>query len=82
MFRMTKASVFAFADLLKLQVEKKNMKYRLVVPVFICVACTLFKQTYGVNLTLCSENFAIRQSTIYKILRKVVHAINYVHTQA
>jgi len=76
MFRMPKQSVFSLADFLKTDVEKKNTKYRLAVPVLIRVACTLFKLTHGANLTVCSEVFAIGRNTVCKILREVVHAIN------
>lgn len=76
MFRMTKPSIFALAKLLKPHISKKNTKYRLAVSVLIHVACTLFKLTHGANLTICSEMFAIGRSTMSKILREVVNAIN------
>ena len=76
MFRMTKDSVFSLAELLKPTLQKKNTKYRLAIPVLIRVACTLFKLTHGSNLTVCSEMFAVRHSTVCKFLREVVHAIN------
>lgn len=76
MFRMTKASVFALAGLLKPHVEKSDTNYRVAVPVLVRVACTLFKLSHGANLTICSEMFAIGTSTVSKVLREVVHAIN------
>lgn len=76
MFRMTKPFVFSLAELLKPHVYKKNTRHRLAVSVLIRVACTLFKLTHGANLTVCSEMFTIGRSTVCKILRDVVHAIN------
>jgi hypothetical protein len=76
MFRMTKPAVFALAGLLKPHVEKADTKYRLAVPVIVRVACTLFKLSHAANYTICSEMFAIGRSTVSKLLREVVHAIN------
>jgi len=76
MFRMTKASVIALADLLKPHVQRQNTHYRVAIPVLIRVACTLFKLIHGANFTICSEIFAIGRSTVSKVLREVVHAIN------
>ena len=78
MFRMTKVSIFSLADLLEPQIQKKNTKYHLAILVLICVAVTLFKLSHGVNLTVCSEVFAIDRSTVCKILQDVVHAMNNV----
>lgn len=76
MFRMTKASVFALAGQLRPHVEKSDTNYRVAVPVLVRVACTLFKLSHGANFTICSEMFAIGTSTVSKVLREVVHAIN------
>ena len=76
MFRMTKGSIFAFADLLAPHVRRKDTKYRVAIPVLIRVACTLFKLTHGASLVICSEMFAIGKSTVCSILRDVVHAVN------
>ena len=76
MFRMTKRSVFALSDLLAPHVRRKDTKYRVVIPVLIRIACTLFKLTHGASLFICSEMFAIGKSTVCSILRDVVHAVN------
>jgi len=73
---MTKACVFEFADLLEPYVKKKHTKYRVAIPVLIRVAVTLFKLAHSANFTTCNEVFAIGHSTVCKILREVVHAIN------
>ena len=52
--------------------------YPVVILVLVRVACCLFKLTQGVSLLVCSEMFALGKSTISKILRDVVHAINIV----
>lgn len=75
MFRMTKNSVFSLAELLKPTVQK-NTKYRVAIPIFILVACTFFKLTHSANLTVCLEMFAVGRSTVCKMMREVVHAIN------
>lgn len=76
MFRMTKPCVLELAELLRPHVEKQNTKYRIAIPVLVRVACTLFKLTHGANLTICSEMFAVGRSTVSKVLREVVHAVN------
>ena len=76
MFRMTKDAVFALAQMLEPHVQKKDTNYRLAVPVLVRVCCALFKLTHGANYTICSEMFAIGRSTVSKILREVVQAIN------
>lgn len=73
---MTKPCVFALAELLRPHVERQDTKYRIAIPVLVRVACTLFKLTHGANLTICSEMFAIGRSTVSRVLREVVHAIN------
>lgn len=76
MFRLTKPAMFALAGLLRPHVEKSDTKYRVAVPVIVRVACALFKLSHGANFTICSEMFAIGRSTVSKVLREVVHAIN------
>lgn len=76
MFRMTKPSVFALAGVLRPHVEKQDTKFRLAIPVLIRVACTLFKLTHAANFTVCSKMFVIGRSTVSKVIREVVHAIN------
>lgn len=76
MFRMSKTSVMALADLLKPHVQRQDTKYRLAIPVLIRVACTLFKLAQGASLFICSEMFAIGKSTVSILLREVVNAIN------
>ena len=76
MFRLTKPTVFALADLLRPSIRKKDTRYRLAVQVVIRVACCLFKLTHSASLFICSEMFAIGKSTVSSILRDVVHAIN------
>jgi hypothetical protein len=76
MFRMTKPAVFALSDLLKPHVEKQDTKYRLAIPVLVCVVVTLFKLTHGASLLVYSEMFAVGKSTCSAILRETVWAIN------
>ena len=75
MFRMSKKSVMALADLLKPHVHRQDTRYRIAIPVLIRVACTLFKLAQGASLLICSEMFAIGKSTVSIILREVVNAI-------
>lgn len=62
--------MFSLAELLKSHVEKKNMKYRLVVPVVIRVVDALFKLSHGANLIVCSEMFIIGWSSMCKFYIK------------
>ena len=75
MFRMTKSAVYALANLLRPHVQKHDTKYRMVVPILVCVTCTLFKLTHGVSLCICSKMFAVGRSIVSLILQKVVCAI-------
>lgn len=42
-FQMTKGGVQQLSELLRPAIEKKNTNYRFAIPVFVRVACTLFK---------------------------------------
>jgi hypothetical protein len=75
-FRMSKRAVFMLAEILKPHVQKQDTRYRLAIPVIIMVACTLFKLAQGASLLICSKIFAIGTSTVSKILREIVYAIN------
>lgn len=76
LFRMTKASVFALADILKPTIVKKDTRYRFAIPIVVHVACTIFKLTQGASLIICNEMFMVGQSSMSMILHNVVHAIN------
>lgn len=76
MFRFTKRSVFRLASLLAPAICKKDMKYRLAVPVPVRLACVLFKLSHGVNFLICSEMFAVGRSIVSVMLRQVVQVIN------
>ena len=76
MFRMSKRSIMALADLLKPHVQRQDTRYQLAIPVLIRVACTLFKLSHGASLLICSKMFAIGKSTVSILLREVVNAIN------
>lgn len=76
MFRMSKKSVYALSELLKVDVHRHDTKYQIAVPALIRVACTLFKLTDGASLLICSEMFAVGRSTVSLFLRDVVYAIN------
>jgi hypothetical protein len=78
LFRMTKPAIFALSDLLDPHVKKQDTKYRLAIPVLVCVALTLFKLTQGTSLLVCSEMFAVGKNTCSAILRGTVRAINEV----
>lgn len=76
MFRMKKPAVLSLSEVLRPHVERENTRYRLAIPVLIRVASTLFKLAHGANLTVCSEMFAIGRSSVSKVIREVVNAIN------
>jgi low temperature requirement protein LtrA len=75
MFRMTQV-VFSLANSLRPHVEKHDTKYRLSIPVIVCVCYTLFKFTHGANLFIYNEMFAVGKNIVSMVLREVVHAIN------
>lgn len=75
-FYMTKASVFALTEVVRPHIQKKDTKYRVAIPAVVRVACALFKLMHGVHYSVSSEMFAIGKSTVSKILREVVYAIN------
>ena len=76
MFRFTKGAVFRLAALLTPAIRRKDTRYRLVVPVVVCLACVLFKLSHGASFLICSEMFAIGRSTVSLMLQQVVQAIN------
>ena len=55
---------------------KRNTKFREAMPVKIRVVAAIFKLVQGSNLNVVSEMFAIGPSTISKVLREVVTAVN------
>jgi hypothetical protein len=75
-FRFTKAVLFGLISLLAPHCERQDMKYRKAVLVRVKVACALYKLVQGASFLVCSEFFAIGQSTISVCLRDVVHAVN------
>jgi hypothetical protein len=75
-FRFTKAAVFHMASMLAPHCERQNTKYRSTVPMRVRVACSLYKLVQGVSFLICSEMFAIGQSTVSVCLRDVVQAVN------
>jgi hypothetical protein len=75
-FRMSKTAVFRLAALLRPQCEKQNTKYRKAIPIAVRVACALFKLTQGASLLICSEFFAVGKSTVCKVVREFVRAVN------
>lgn len=76
MSNFRKRAVFTLADILKPHVQKRDTRYRLVIPVIIQVACTLFKLPQGASFLICSEMFVVGTSTISKMLRETMYAIN------
>lgn len=76
MFRFTKRFVFRLSAMLAPAIRKKDTKYRLAVPVAVCLACTLFKLSHGASFLICSELFAVGRSMMSIMLREVVQAIN------
>jgi len=58
--------------------EKKDTKYRCVVPVSIRVACSLYKLAHAAKYLQCSELFVIGKSTFHFVLHEFIHAMNKV----
>jgi len=73
---MTKPTIFVLANLLKLVLQKKDIKYHLAIPMVVRVACTLFKLIYGTSLLICNESFVVGRSIVSLMLWEVVQAIN------
>lgn len=77
-FRLTKDALFRLSDVLMPYIIKQNTKFREAIPVKIRVAAAIFKLVQGSNLNVVSEMFAIGPSTVSKVLREVVTAVNIV----
>ena len=77
-FRLTKDALFRLSDVLMPYIIKQNTKFREAIPVKIRVATAIFKLVQGSNLNVVSEMFAIGLSTVSKVLRDVVTAVNIV----
>jgi hypothetical protein len=75
---MSKVAVSNLTELLRPRIAKRDTRYRLAVSTVVRVAVILFKLAQGSTLLLYSEWFAIGRSTISKILREVVTAVNIV----
>jgi hypothetical protein len=75
-FRFTKDAVFHMASVLAPNCERQNTKYRSAVAMRVRVACSLYKLVQGVSFLICSEMFAIGQSTVSIYLKDVVQAVN------
>jgi hypothetical protein len=75
-FRFTKAVIFRMEALLAPYCEKQDTKFRKAVPMRVRVACALYKLVHSASLLICSEQFAIGNSTVSGVLREVVHAVN------
>jgi hypothetical protein len=75
-FRFTKAAMFRMAAVLAPLCERQDTKYRRAVPMRVRLACALYKLVQGASLLICSEMFAVGQSTVSVCLRDVVHAVN------
>lgn len=75
-FRFTKAAIFQMASLLAPLCAKMDTRYRKVVPMYVRIACALYKFVHGASLLICLEQFAIGKSTVSSILQDVIHAIN------
>jgi hypothetical protein len=79
-FHMTKGTLFDIANQLRLLIQKHDMKYKLDIPMELCVAYAIKKLSQGVNLLVCSELFAIGKSTISHVVQEVITSINIVFT--
>jgi len=75
---LTKGTLFDIANQLKPLIQKQNMKYQFVIPMEVCVTCSIYNLAQGVNLLICNEVFVIGRSTISFIVWKVITLINIV----
>lgn len=71
-FHMTKGTLFDIANQLRLLIQKHDMKYKLDIPMELCVAYAIKKLSQGVNLLVCSELFAIGRSTISHVVQELI----------
>jgi hypothetical protein len=55
-FRMDKGTVAEMRYRLRAPIEKQNTKYRLAVPVEVCVCCCIYKLAHGATFLSCSES--------------------------
>jgi hypothetical protein len=53
-FRMTKRAVFSLAEMLCLQIQRCDTRYRLAIPMLIRICYTLFKLAQGCSIFICS----------------------------
>jgi hypothetical protein len=75
-FRFTKVAVFYMAAVLAPHCEHQDTRYRRAVPMRVRVACAHYKLVQGTSFLICSELFAIGQSTVSMCLRDIIHAVN------
>ena len=73
---MLKGVVLHFVVVLTSYIEKQDTHYIKAIPTIVRVYYTLYKLAQGATLLQCSESFAIGVTTISKMLRHVVRAIN------
>jgi hypothetical protein len=73
---MTKRAMFSLAEMLCLQIQRRDTRYRLAIPVLVRVCCTLFKLAQGCSIFICSELFAVGKSSVSQMLRDTVYAVN------
>ena len=77
-FRMTKFIFVQLCFKLAPLVQKKNISFRLVIPVITRVACTLYKLAHGSSYITCSEKFSIGISIGSEVIQDILLAINIV----
>jgi len=58
--------------------EKKNTKFQIVVPISICVACSLYKFAHVSKYLHCSKLFTIKKLTIHLVLHEFMCVMNFV----
>jgi hypothetical protein len=75
-FQTTKRAVFSLAEMLRPQIQRRDTRYRLAIPVLVRVCCTLFKLAQGCSIFICFEFFAVGKTTVSQMLRDTVYAIN------
>jgi hypothetical protein len=77
-FHVYKQFVQQLTMKLKSMMEKKNTKFRFVMPMNICVACTLYKLVHAFQYFHCFEFFAIKNSIVHLLLHEFVCVANVV----
>jgi hypothetical protein len=73
---MTKKAVFSLAEMLRSQIQRRDTRYKLAIPVLVRICCILFKLAQDCSIFICSELFAVGKSTMSKMLRDTVCAVN------